>query len=92
MTEQDKFGPLPEPDVVALSDYFDAAGQKHSLAYTADQMHAYAAQAVAAERERWRKTVEALLPMAEESLVRPELDITCLDARGLLSGPNPKRP
>lgn len=39
---------------------------------------------VAAERERWRATVEALLPMAEESVTRPELDLVCLDARGIL--------
>lgn len=43
-----------------------------------------AVAAVAEERERWRSTVEALLPMAEESVTRPNLDLVCLDARGML--------
>lgn len=42
------------------------------------------------QRERWRALVAALLPMAEESLTRPELDPVCLDARGMLAASAPK--
>lgn len=47
-------GPLPEPDVTALSDYFLSDGSRQSLAYTADQLEAYAARAVDAASARWR--------------------------------------
>ena len=52
--------PLPEPAGSRL--VFSAAGNKHVVRhYTAEQMHAYAAQAVAAERERWTEAVMAEL-------------------------------
>ena len=41
----DGLGPLPPPNYPAERDYTDA--------WTADQMRAYSAQMVAAERERW---------------------------------------
>lgn len=44
----DGLGPLPEPDVTALCDYFDAAGKRHSLAYSIDAVRSM----LAAERER----------------------------------------
>jgi hypothetical protein len=40
--------PLPEP----VHLYHDAVAKKSELLYTADQLRAYAAQAVAQERER----------------------------------------
>lgn len=47
-----QLGPLPEPEVTALSDYFLSDGSQQSLAFTHDQMRAHARAAVAAERER----------------------------------------
>jgi hypothetical protein len=55
-------GPLPEPDVTALCDYFDASGQRHSMAYGVDAVSAM----LAAERERCAKLCEALVdPVAK---------------------------
>ena len=71
LVSSDVLGPLPK------------AEQKGWI-YTSAQMKAYAQRERAAEREKWRATVEALLPMAEESVTRPNLDPVCLDARGLL--------
>lgn len=47
--------PLPEPRTLSRGDE-DGAIQ---LGYTADQMRAYAAAAVAAERERWESAIGA---------------------------------
>ena|SRR5574337_120824 len=43
-------GPLPKSE----------ATERHPFKYTADQMRAYAAAAVAAERERWQELVDHL--------------------------------
>ncbi|MGL4649945.1 MAG: hypothetical protein ACRC1H_11095 [Caldilineaceae bacterium] len=54
-------GPLPEPDVTALSDFVLDDGRWQGWAFSHDLMRAYAAQevarAVAAERERWMGAV-----------------------------------
>lgn len=47
-------GALPEPGVTTLCDYIDAAGQRHSLAYSVDAVRAM----LAAERERCARIVE----------------------------------
>ena len=51
----DGLGPLPEPAL-----WEDSIHDAPAMAYTADQMRKYAAQQVAAERERWRDAIEAL--------------------------------
>lgn len=48
--EHDKLPPLPEPDHPADADGCTYAWRE---GFSSDQMRAYAAQAVAAERERW---------------------------------------
>lgn len=35
-SNEEGLGALPEPDVTTLSDYFDASGQRHSMAYSID--------------------------------------------------------
>lgn len=66
-----QLGPLPWPEVTALSDYFLSDGSQQSLAFTHDQMRAYARAAVAAERERHadalRCALEALDYCIEDS-------------------------
>lgn len=64
----DSLPQLPAPDVVALSDYFDAAGQRHSLAFTADQLHAYALAAIAQADAQ----IEALTAQRDELLAALE--------------------
>lgn len=47
------YGPLPDPDVTTLSDYFDAQWKRHGMAYSVDAVRAM----LAAERERWTESV-----------------------------------
>lgn len=61
--------PLPEPDVTALSDYFLADGSRHGLAFTHDQMRAYAAAALAdmtADRDKYKAFAEQFARMLVE--------------------------
>lgn len=55
-----KLGPLPEPD---CDHYGGVTGrQVVSRSYSAKSMLTYAAQEVAAERERWTKAIGAQMP------------------------------
>jgi hypothetical protein len=53
----DQLPPLPEPD----THCFDEDTGRDCWSYSADQLRAYAAAAVAAERENWRDKVDVLL-------------------------------
>ena len=74
-------GALPEPALHMVAD--ENGVSVYPAFYTADQMRAYAAAAVAAERERWIGALE-----------KHAMTATAVDARGLLSmvaslsGPN----
>lgn len=62
-----KLGPLPEranlpPQIGRLLKPGQRFGQP---VYSAEQMHAYAAQEVAAERERWKQVAEAMAQEAD---------------------------
>lgn len=48
-------GALPEPDVTTLSDYFDASGERHSLAYSID-----AVRKLLAERDALQAALDAV--------------------------------
>jgi hypothetical protein len=54
----DTLPPLPEPQMVTDGGYFLAFGNLREGAFSADQLRAYAAQAVAQERERCAKIAE----------------------------------
>lgn len=55
-SNEEGLGALPEPDVTTLSDYFDASGQRHSMAYSIDAVR----KLLAVERERCAKLCEEI--------------------------------
>lgn len=64
--EHDKSPPLPEPDHPADSDGCTYACPE---GFSSDQMRAYAAQAVAAERELWRSAAEYAAHQLEKARI-----------------------
>ena len=64
--------PLPEPYLSARSSSFALGPNVFEALYTADQMRAYAAQAVAAERERARNHSEKQQPKQVPAWVNAE--------------------
>jgi hypothetical protein len=56
----DVLGPLPEPDVMWVDGKDQWGYDDYSSAYSADALVAFAAQQVAAERERCAKVCEGL--------------------------------